>query len=75
MAFPPAAWDIRQLDDLDKINSLNTGDALSVTPLLVVKPAAGAEGDFRFLIEGANPISVRVKATDILPAPQLARSE
>jgi len=73
MAFPPSSWEIRHLEDLDKLQSLSNGDALTITPLLVIKPASGAEGDYRFLIEGANPISVRIKASDILPATSLSR--
>jgi len=73
MAFPPASWDIRHLEDMDKILNLTEGDDLTIIPLLAVKPASGAEGDFRFIIEGAHPISVRVKASDILPASSLSR--
>jgi len=72
-SFPPLNWEVRYIEDMDKIFLDEGSSSLSVAALLAVKPARGAEGDFRFILMGSDPICARVKASSILPASVLDR--
>jgi len=62
-SFPPLNWEVRFIEDMDKIFLDEGSSTLSVAALLAVKPARGAEGDFRFILMGSDPICARVKAS------------
>jgi len=72
-SFPPLNWEVRYIEDMDKLFLDEGSTSLSIAALLAVKPARGAEGDFRFTLLGSDPISARVRASSILPATILDR--
>jgi len=65
-AFQPEKWEVRHLQEMDKYTPAPS-TCLTLTPLLAVRPSASCEGDFKFLISGSEPFSVKIKASDILP--------
>jgi len=74
MSFPPPTWDCRYLEDMDSYSVAEVpSKGVSLTTLLAVYPADGSEGEFRLIISGSDPITVRVQASAILPASSLEK--
>jgi len=74
LPFPPAMWDGRYIEDMDSFTVEEIpSKGVALTTLLAVAPADGAEGEFRLIISGSDPVSVRTPVTAILPASSLSR--
>jgi len=72
--FPPATWDGRYIEDMDSFTVVETpSKGVALSALLAVAPADGAEGEFRLIISGSDPVSVRTPVSTILPASSLGR--
>ena len=57
--FPPRAWTVRFLQDMENIDcSLIDGDNLTMEALVAVRPAGGEEGNFRFALAGPDMLKL-----------------
>jgi len=72
VSFPPSAWEVKHLQEMEKFEP-GPSSCIMLTPLLAVRPSASCEGDYKFIISGSEPFSVKVKASDILPFESLER--
>jgi len=69
-SFPPDKWEVLHLQEMEKFSPTHS-TCLTITPLLAVRPSASCEGDFKFIVSGSDPFSVKIKASDIFPATEL----
>jgi len=70
LPFPPQSWDVRFIEDMDSYSAVEVpSKGVALTTLLAVSPADGNEGEFRLIISGSDPVSVRIPVADIMPLP------
>ena len=66
-SFPPQAWSVRVLQDMENIDcSLVDGDNLTMEALVAVRPAGGEEGNFRFTLAGPDMLKLSFPVSKIL---------
>ena len=64
-SFPPQAWSVRFLQDMENIDcSLVDGDNLTMEALVAVRPAGGEEGNFRFTLAGPDMLKLSFPVKD-----------
>ena len=57
--FPPRAWTVRFLQDMENIDcGLIDGNNLTMEALVAVRPAGGEEGNFRFALAGPDMLKL-----------------
>ena len=65
--FPPRAWTVRFLQDMENIHcGLIDGDNLTMEALVAVRPAGGEEGNFRFALAGPDMLKLVFLVSRIL---------
>jgi hypothetical protein len=75
-SFPPPAWEVRFLEDLDTFEpTFPASWKLGVAALLVVKPASGTDGVFRLVLGGSQHVDVKVTAEEVFGHPAMAGYE
>jgi hypothetical protein len=75
-SFPPPAWEVRFLEDLDTFEpTFPASWKLGVAALLVVKPASGTDGAFRLVLGGSQHVDVKVTAEEVFGHPAMAGYE
>ena len=66
-SFPPTAWEVRYLRDMDSMEATRHEDReVSMEALMAVRPANGEEGAFRLTLAGADHIKIRISVYEIL---------
>jgi len=66
-SFPPTAWEVRYLRDMDSMEATRHEDReVSMEALMAVRPANGEEGAFRLTLAGADHIKIRLSVHEIL---------
>lgn len=59
--FAPETWEVRPLEDFDLLaDTLHPEADYSLLPLLVVEPAPGDVGNYRFLLAGKEHLTIKV---------------
>ena len=72
-SFPPKRWDVRFTKDIDTLTCSSAsafgsrGLGISMEAFLVVKPAAGEEGSFRFVLDGPEKLNLKFNVQSVLP--------
>ena len=65
--FPPNAWEVRHISDMEDITvPAPTGSKFHLQALLVGKPSHGREGQFKFLIGGNDHMKFTVAISDVI---------
>lgn len=65
--FPPRAWSVRFLQDMENLDcSLVDGDNITMEALVAVRPAGGEEGNFRFALAGHNMLKLAFPVSKVL---------
>ena len=65
--FPPRAWTVRFLQDMENIDcGLIDGNNLTMEALVAVRPAGGEEGNFRFALAGPDMLKLVFPVSRIL---------
>ena len=78
-SFPPKRWDVRFTKDIDTLTCSSAsafgsgGLGISMEAFLVVKPAAGEEGSFRFLLDGPEKLNIKFNVQSVLPSGLFSR--
>jgi hypothetical protein len=66
-SFPPKAWTVRFLKDMDTMEgSPMEEETVTLEALLAVKPAGGEEGTFKFVLSGTDHIKLDLEINSIL---------
>ena len=68
-SFPPANWAVRFLKDMPSL-ACEAADNVrpSMAAYMVIKPAGGEEGNFRFVMAGPHKIRLRFEVTKVIPS-------
>ena len=66
-SFPPKSWSVRFLQDMEIIEcGLVDGDNLTMEAMVVVRPASGQEGNFRFALAGPEMLKLSFPVSKVL---------
>jgi hypothetical protein len=72
-SFPPADWECRLIEDFDKFAPTPPAPGrLYLSVLMVIRPAAGREGQFRLALSGLDHVPVCAPINAVLPFEDLA---
>ena len=70
-SFPPKSWSVRFLQDMEIIKcGVVDGDNLTIEAMVVVRPASGQEGNFRFALAGPEMLKLSFPVNKILAGPE-----
>ena len=70
-SFPPKSWSVRFLQDMEIIEcGLVDSDNLTMEAMVVVRPASGQEGNFRFALAGPEMLKLSFPVSKVLAGPE-----
>ena len=70
-AFPPKQWEIRFLQDMETLVCEPTSEnGIYMESYVAVRPAGGAEGNFRFALAGTEKLKLSFPISKVLPGPE-----
>ena len=70
-AFPPKQWEIRFLQDMETLVCEPTSEnGIFMESYVAVRPAGGAEGNFRFALAGTEKLKLSFPISKVLPGPE-----
>ena len=69
--FPPKQWEIRFLQDMETLEcEPRQADGVFMESYVAVRPAGGAEGNFRFALSGSEKLKLAFPINRVLQGPE-----